>query len=132
MPVKKMLIAHYSLQNVFKIPDDIDLTADGVEYGVRYNTLYITLPNGKNVEIEGGFNVTDINVADFERPNEIEIEDNDPDMGWEKEEGQDCRGCGEFLPDGQECVPPESAHAYCENCFEKLNAKPKRKLRIKK
>jgi len=36
----------------------------------------------------------------------------------EEEEGQDCRGCGCWLPDGEECVFPESCKAYCDRCFE--------------
>jgi hypothetical protein len=36
----------------------------------------------------------------------------------EEEEGQDCRGCGCWLPDGEECVFPESCDAFCEPCFE--------------
>jgi len=36
----------------------------------------------------------------------------------EEEEGQDCRGCGCWLPDGQECVFPESWLAFCQECYE--------------
>jgi hypothetical protein len=36
----------------------------------------------------------------------------------EEEEGQDCRGCGCWLPDGKECVFPGSWLAFCEPCFE--------------
>ena len=36
----------------------------------------------------------------------------------EEEEGQDCRGCGCWLPDGKECVFPGSWLAFCEPCYE--------------
>lgn len=118
MPVKKMLIARYSFSNVFKIPDDIDLDDHGVKYVVIFNTLYVMLPNGKNVMIEAVFDITNQPCTAFEHPDKYEIKDNDPDIR-----------CG---AGSREYIPPKSAHAYCSSCFENLNAEPKRKLRIKK
>ena len=40
------------------------------------------------------------------------------------EEGQECRGCGEFIPDGEEYVVKAHTHhqeyvnTYCKTCFE--------------
>lgn len=38
------------------------------------------------------------------------------------EEGQDCRRCGQFVKDGDECVFPDDTDAYCAGCFEEAES----------
>jgi hypothetical protein len=38
----------------------------------------------------------------------------------EEEEGQNCRRCQTFVPDGEEHVAEGDCHAYCESCYDDL------------
>jgi hypothetical protein len=86
--VKKMVEATYSNAKYFKIPDEIDLNADGVSWGVKWGTLYINLPDGREIEIECCGDVE----SDYKDPqNEIIIDRSDCccDCGDDEEESDE-------------------------------------------
>ena len=79
---------------------------DSLKQNVEFKTYYHE--GGDTIVCEDCFN-------EMEGSEEEEEEEDEEE---EEEEGQDCRGCGCWLPDGKECVFPESCDAFCEPCFE--------------
>jgi hypothetical protein len=71
MAHKKALVARYRAMDIFLIPDEIDLNAEGVTHYVKWSTLYIQFPDGTARSIEAQFSVA--HNADFKTPDETEI-----------------------------------------------------------
>lgn len=135
---KKVLVATYRVESIFKIPKDIDLEAEGVKYVVIRDLLHITLPCGKELEVEATVSGRDVELvvpADYKIINNDECEhcdeclvcgedkifDEEGDLICERCEeeghGQNCRRCQTFIPDGQEYVAEGDENAYCRICF---------------
>jgi hypothetical protein len=70
-PERKVVIAHYAINEAFKIPDGIDLDNDKQvkDWGVKWNTLYIYMVDGTEIEVEG------VGYYDYKRPQDATIED---------------------------------------------------------
>ena len=70
---KKVLVATYSVQDVFEIPNGIDLNAPNVNWYVKWSTLYISVDDGPMIEIEPSIPASE--SSDFKRPDSEAVED---------------------------------------------------------
>jgi len=101
--VKNLLRATYSLDSYFKIPDEIDLNAEGIEWGIKWEVLYINTADGKKYKIEPCSSPEESH--DFKRPNETEIVENDAMFEDCEEEGEEeniylstkCKKCDKWI-----------------------------------
>jgi len=110
---KKVLIAEYRCHSEFKIPRGIDLEAEGVKYHVYRNTLYITLPDGTDVEVEC-YGPDD---SGFDEPNECVVED---DLDQEDEEDKViCNGCHAIMDANGHRTYALECGDFCKACMEK-------------
>ena len=98
MPPKKqrVLVSYYGSDTI-KVPKGIDLKAPGVEYFVKWGTLYITLANGESIEVEGN---ADSEIINWKYPDyEIETDTDSSDSDSVKEFNETCETCGKKLSD---------------------------------
>jgi hypothetical protein len=72
--MSQVLVARYTTEFVFKVPEGVVLTPEN--HHVRWNILYITLPDGSEVEIEPCHECE----ADYKYPNSTEIQ---PAENWD-------------------------------------------------
>jgi hypothetical protein len=68
--MSKVVVATYHTHVPFRIPEDIDLNAEGVEWGIKWNTLWIRLPDGRELEVECIYHPE----TDYKEPNSTSIE----------------------------------------------------------
>lgn len=66
-----VLVARYTTEFVFKIPEGVVLTNEN--HWIKWNTLHITLPDGKEIEIEHSLEVE----PDFKHPDSTEVQSAD-------------------------------------------------------
>lgn len=73
-PEKKVLYASYESGLIFKIPDGLDLEdkTQVTSYYVKYGVLYITLPDGTEIEIQYSMESGDLSRK---QPSDTQIED---------------------------------------------------------
>jgi hypothetical protein len=74
---RKVLVAVYKTCAPFVIPKDVDLNAPGVTWTIKWNVLYIDLPDGRNLIIDSACDPE----GDFKYPSETEIVPGD-DWDW--------------------------------------------------
>jgi hypothetical protein len=76
MSSTKVVRVSYTVDDVFCIPKNINLEDETQVkfWGVKYNVLYITLVNGKELKIESKGDVSSIS---YKYPSEMEIVDNE-------------------------------------------------------
>lgn len=67
--MSQVLVASYTTEYIFKIPEGVVLTPEN--HWIKWNTLYITLPDGKEIEIEHSLEVE----PDFKEPDSTEVQD---------------------------------------------------------
>lgn len=67
-PKKQCVIVSYSGSDTIKVPKGIDLEAPGVEYYVKWGTLYITLANGESIEVQGH---ADSEIINWKYPRDV-------------------------------------------------------------
>lgn len=72
--MSQVLVARYTTEFVFKIPEGVVLTPEN--HWIKWNTLHITLPDGEEIEIEPCHECQ----ADFKYPNSAEIQ---PAENWD-------------------------------------------------
>jgi len=87
---RKVVVANYFCQGIFKIPDGLDLNDETVVNGwtVRYETLYIYYVDGRKEEIESHVDTE----PDWKMP-DIEVKDADDycvEYSEDEEEEEDC------------------------------------------
>jgi len=129
-----MVSVRYNCYNAFVVPNGIDLNSDKVEdWYVRWDTLYITLKNGKQYEINGEMDAS--NGENFKYPDETSVEKNEvydyvSDSEDEEKEswGEKCK-CGfeiKFNNEEEFDEAPERLVGYgrdgkwfCEECRKK-------------
>ena len=82
--MSKIVIARYSCKEGFIVPKGIDLEDKNSvkEWAIKYNTLYIILADGKEIEVEP---IGWMDNIDYKYPEEEEIEDA-KDYGVDEEE----------------------------------------------
>jgi hypothetical protein len=99
MPPKKQRVrVTYSGYDVIKVPKGVDLEAPGVEYYVKWGTLYITLANGESIEIEN--NTTADELIDWKYQEfEIETDTDSSDSDSSDNDNETCEVCGRKLSD---------------------------------
>jgi hypothetical protein len=96
-PKKQRVIVSYSGSDTIKVPKGVDLEAPGVEYFVKWGTLYITLPNGKSIEVEGNADSEIINWQYPDFQNETDTDSSDSDSS--DNDSETCEVCGKKLSD---------------------------------
>lgn len=74
---KRVVYAAYNVTEQFVVPKGIDLNAEGVTWSVKWNTLEITLPDGKTLSVEGSRDQP--NNFDWKRPSSIVCTDEEID-----------------------------------------------------
>lgn len=65
--MSQVLVAKYTTEFVFKIPEGVVLTEEN--HWIKWNVLHITLPDGKEIEIEPCHECE----PDFKYPNSTEV-----------------------------------------------------------
>jgi hypothetical protein len=98
MSSNKIVRASYTTEDVFYIPKNINLEdkTQVKSWSVKYNTLYICLTNGKELEIS---NRGWINSCDYKYPRKTEILDAE-EVGIDDDDDEDFEEVD--LEDGEE------------------------------
>lgn len=73
---RQIVVAMYKTFVPFVVPKGVDLNAPGVKWGIKWNELYIEMPDGTEHTIEAAFEAEN----DMKRPDETSIES---EKGWE-------------------------------------------------
>lgn len=121
----KVVHVSYTHDDVFCIPKNIDLEdkTQVENWGVKYNTLYIYLVNGKTLKIESKGWIHDFDYkypisTSIENADEFGIDDDDIDEEEEEEEEIEiCHGCKNAPDDdGLHC---DGENWFCGKCWNK-------------
>ncbi len=67
---KQVVVATYYTYVPFLLPEGVDLNAEGVKWWIKWNTLYIELPDNRSFEIECLYEPD----TDYKYPNKTSIE----------------------------------------------------------
>lgn len=68
---KRMLVAMYTSETLFDIPKGIDLEAPGWRYAAKRDVLYISGPDGVEIEVRPRYSATE--CADFKYPDDTHL-----------------------------------------------------------
>jgi len=75
--MSQVLVARYTAEFVFKIPEGVVLTDEN--HWIKWNVLHITLPSGEEIEIEPCHECE----VEYKYPNSTEVQ---PAENWDLEE----------------------------------------------